>query len=118
VCAGHPGPIHVGRDGAAPRVIAAHERLPIGIGDRAYPEHVMQLDPGDRLFIYTDGVSEAMSPSHEPFGTTRMIDSLARSHALPLEESLASLWNDVERWCASSARQDDASVVAVEIRQT
>ena len=117
VCAGHPGPIHVGRDGAAPRVIAAHERLPIGIGDRAYPEHVMQLEFGDRLFIYTDGVSEAMSPTQEPFGTTRMLDSLARTHAQPLEESIASLWRDVEGWCATPARQDDASVVAVEIRQ-
>ncbi len=117
VCAGHPGPIHVGRGGAAPRVITAHERLPIGIGDRAYPEHAMQLEPGDRLFIYTDGISEAMSPSQEPFGTTRMLDSLARSQALPLEDSLAALWSDVERWCANSAHQDDASVVAVEIRQ-
>jgi len=117
VCAGHPAPIHVGRGGASPRLIAAHERLPIGIGDRTYPEHLMKLEPGDRLFIYTDGISEAMSPSKEPFGTQRMLDSLAGSHAQPLEESLASLWNDVERWRATSSGQDDASVVAVEIRQ-
>jgi hypothetical protein len=45
-----------------------------------------------------------------------MLDSLANNHALPLEESLASLWNEVERWRATSAGQDDASVVAVEIR--
>ena len=117
VCAGHPAPIHVGRGGASPRLIAAHERLPIGIGDRTYPEHLMKLEPGDRLFIYTDGISEAMSPAKEPFGTQRMLDSLASSHALSLEESLESLWNDVERWRATSAGQDDASVVAVEIRQ-
>jgi sigma-B regulation protein RsbU (phosphoserine phosphatase) len=116
VCAGNPGPIHVGRGGAEPRVIAAHERLPIGIGDRTYPEHLMKLEPGDRLFIYTDGIPEAMSPSKEPFGTQRMLDSLASSHALSLEESLESLWNEVERWRATSAGQDDASVVAVEIR--
>jgi len=117
VCAGNPGPIHVGRGGAEPRVIAAHERLPIGIGDRTYPEHVMKLEPGDRLFIYTDGIPEAVNPSREPFGTQRLLDSLAGSHAQPLEESLASLWDDVERWRATSAGQDDASVVAVEIRQ-
>jgi phosphoserine phosphatase RsbU/P len=116
VCAGHPGPIHIGHGGASPRLIAAHERLPIGIGDRTYPEHLMKLEPGDRLFIYTDGISEAMSPSQEPFGTQRMLDSLANSHALALEESLASLWNEVERWRSTSAGQDDASVVAVEIR--
>ena len=116
-CAGHPGPIHVGHGGAAPRLIAAHERLPIGIGDRTYPEHLMQLEPGDRLFIYTDGISEAMSEAHEPFGSKRMLDALARSRGLPLEESIASLWNDVEQWCATSTRQDDASVVAVEIHR-
>ena len=116
VCAGNPGPIHIGRGGAEPRVIAAHERLPIGIGDRTYPEHLMKLEPGDRLFIYTDGIPEAMNPSREPFGTQRMLDSLASNHALPLEESLASLWNEVERWRATSSGQDDASVVGVEIR--
>ena len=116
VCAGHPGPIHVGHGGATPRLIAAHERLPIGIGDRTYPEHAMQLEPGDRLFIYTDGVSEAMNPEHEPYGSKRMIESLARSRDSSLEESIAALWSDVERWCGASTRQDDASVVAVEIR--
>jgi len=117
VCAGHPGPIHVGR-GSAPRLISAKERLPIGIGDRTYPEHAMQLEPGDRLLIYSDGISEAMNPDHEPFGSKRMIDSLARSRTLPLEESLAALWSDVERWGRSPTRQDDASVVALEIRET
>jgi sigma-B regulation protein RsbU (phosphoserine phosphatase) len=115
VCAGHPGPIHVPR-GGAPRLIAAHERLPIGIGDRTYPEHAMQLEPGDRLFIYSDGVSEAMNPEHEPYGTKRMIDSFARSRHSPLEKSIVMLWGDVERWCGDSTRQDDASVVAVEMR--
>ena len=116
VCAGHPGPIHVGHRGATPRLIAAHERLPIGIGDRTYPEHAMQIEPGDRLFIYTDGISEAMNPAHEPFGSKRMIESLARSRESTLEESIAALWSDVEHWSGGSTRQDDASVVAVEIR--
>ena len=78
----------------------------------------MQLEPGDRLFIYSDGISEAMNPDHEPFGSKRMIDSLARSRVLPLEESMAELWSDVERWGGSPTRQDDASVVALEIRET
>ena len=116
VCAGHPGPIHVARDGAS-RLLVAHERLPIGIGDRSYPEHAMQLEPGDRLFIYSDGISEAMNPEHEPFGSKRMIDSLARSREATLEDSIAALWSDIERWCGSSTRQDDASVVALEIRE-
>jgi hypothetical protein len=45
-----------------------------------------------------------------------MIDSFARSRHSPLEKSIVMLWGDVERWCGDSTRQDDASVVAVEMR--
>lgn len=115
VCAGHPGPVHLGRSAAAPRLIGGHERLPIGMGDRTYPEHAMLLEPGDRLVLYSDGISEAMSPDSEPFGSRRLLDSLALGRNLPLDESLAALWRDIEAWRGPGSLQDDASVIAVEI---
>jgi len=115
VTAGHPGPIHVPYGSDAPHLIASRERAPIGIGDRAYPEHSMLLEPGDRLVIYSDGIPDARNPAGEAFGTARMSESLARSRNRTLEQSLGALWDEVERWCATLAREDDASLVALEI---
>jgi sigma-B regulation protein RsbU (phosphoserine phosphatase) len=55
------------------------------------PEHVfhtghVQLQSGDTLFLYTDGVSEAMSPAGEPFGADRLERLLAETAALPTPE--------------------------------
>jgi sigma-B regulation protein RsbU (phosphoserine phosphatase) len=118
VTAGHPGPIHLPHGADAPRLIASRERAPIGIGDHGYPEHSMLLEPGDRLVIYSDGVPDVHNAAGESFGAARMIDSLAASRDLPLEQSLAALWADVERWCGRTARHDDASLVALEISPT
>ena len=46
----------------------------------------VQLQPGDTLFLYTDGVSEAMSPAGEPFGADRLERLLAETAALPTPE--------------------------------
>lgn len=118
VTAGHPGPIHVPHGSDAPRVIVSRERAPIGIGDRAYPEHSMLLEPGDRLVIYSDGIPDAQNAAAEAFGTARMVESLARSRNAPLEETLAALWSDIERWCGPVGREDDASLVALEITRS
>ena len=59
-----------------------------------YPNHTAQLLPGDRLVLYTDGVTEAFSPAGEAYGTERLIAEV-KTHGT---ESAAAL---VERICSS-----------------
>ena len=67
VSAGHPGPIHVPA-GADPIALAA-AGLPIGMfPDTEYTEYAARLEPGDRLYFYSDGVTEAMNPADDDFG--------------------------------------------------
>jgi hypothetical protein len=47
-----------------------------------------------------------------------MTESLARSRNAPLAESLAALWSDIESWCGPAGRDDDASLVALEISRS
>ena len=115
VSAGHPGPIYLARNSKAPRVLSGLEGLPIGVGEETYQEQVLVLQPGDRLYIYSDGISEAMNGKNKPFQTQRVLDSLMESRSGPLTESLAALWQAVEVWCGDSALADDASLVALEI---
>ena len=42
----------------------------------SYRQHTFRLDPGDRLFVYTDGVPEASNDKNEQFGTGRMLEVL------------------------------------------
>jgi sigma-B regulation protein RsbU (phosphoserine phosphatase) len=75
--AGHPPPL-VWREGRTEEL--RQESLPLGRFRRAeYRNEELRLSPGDRLLLYTDGVTEALSPAGEPFGDERLRDLLAAS---------------------------------------
>jgi sigma-B regulation protein RsbU (phosphoserine phosphatase) len=110
VSAGHPGLAHV--PASDPARIIDTPGFPIGLTQARYESHMLRLAPGDRLYLYTDGITEAMSPGETPFGAARMVGGLARGRSAPLAQSVADLLADVRSW--SSGLLDDISLVAVE----
>ena len=112
VSAGHPGVIHVPR-GESGRLIEV-AGYPIGVGTEAYDEHEVRLSPGDRLFIYSDGVPEAMDAADTPFGHERLLAQLDAARGEPLEGSLTSLVRRIDRWRGGGHVHDDLSVLALE----
>ncbi len=92
VSAGHPGPVHL-PSGADP-VILESRGTPIGLADDAYEERSVRLGAGDRLFLYSDGVPEAMDLAGESFGDTRLLEAIGRWRAEPLQQATASLMGD------------------------
>jgi serine phosphatase RsbU (regulator of sigma subunit) len=116
VSAGHLWPIYVARAGEA-RVLAGEGALPIGLGDETYMEQSIKLVPGDRVYIYSDGVPEAMNGRGELFGIERTLESIEAGRGATLAESVSRLWDTIERWAAGAAREDDATLVAVELGQ-
>jgi serine phosphatase RsbU (regulator of sigma subunit) len=81
VNAGHPAPLLL-RGGRVVRALETDARPPLGLGDLLggpVPEPaVEQLEPGDIVLLYTDGVTEARSPSGEFFGVERLGDLVIR----------------------------------------
>lgn len=112
VSAGHPGVVQVRADGRA-RLHRA-SGLPIGLGGD-YEEHVIALDGGDRLYLYSDGVTEARGEAGELFGSGRLLEALERGRAGTLGESTYGLLETVRVWCEGEPFQDDISVLAVEL---
>jgi sigma-B regulation protein RsbU (phosphoserine phosphatase) len=111
VSAGHPGAVHL-RPGAGPVFLKGGGR-PIGLG-AGYETRAARLRPGDRLYLYSDGVTEAISPSWKQFGLPRLLDILERSRPSSLQESVARVREDVHGWSGGTLR-DDLSLLALEV---
>jgi hypothetical protein len=112
--AGHPAPLLL-RSGHVVRELPAGRRLPLGIDVAAVEVGEEMMEPGDRLLLYTDGITEARNPAGELFGVQRLIDHLERHAAagLPAAETLRRLAHTVATHHDGPAA-DDATLLLVE----
>ena len=115
--AGHPNPVFLQKQ-TDPTIIES-AGLPIGFcKDFNYKEYSLRMKPGDRLFLYSDGITEAKKSNCEQFGAKRLLDALQQSRNEQLKNSLKSLVKSVEDWCDDAGIDDDISVLAIEIANT
>ena len=115
VSAGNPGPIRLCGGGDA--VIGDAPAVPIGLlPESVYEESVLQLHPGDRLYLSTDGVIEERNAEREMFGGERLCDALRHQHGEPLSESLDAVVEQVIAWRGRSALSDDIAMIGLEWR--
>lgn len=112
VVAGHPSPVHA--TGPNRSVFLAGGGLPIGITETEYEEYSVQLEIGDRLIFYSDGVTECMNVSKELFGELRLLQSLSDTADDSLDTTLSKVLNHIQTWSGDVPFRDDVSVVALE----
>jgi phosphoserine phosphatase RsbU/P len=112
VTAGHPSPVLLPRGGLPAPVAGAG--LPIGMFEEtSFEEASLTLEPGDRLYFYTDGVIEALDASEDEFGHPRLLAEIAGWRGQPLRDGLDGIAAAVRAWCDGRIR-DDVSLLAVE----
>lgn len=109
VNAGHPPPLLVRADGTC-ELVERDPDLPLGLGDR-YTRHELHWQPGDRLLLYTDGVSEARD-ADGAFIDLRAAAPLLTGRSL--EESLDLLLDAVKAHSARGELTDDVAVILLE----
>jgi sigma-B regulation protein RsbU (phosphoserine phosphatase) len=85
------------------------------LAEEAYCERCVHLAAGDRLYLYSDGLTDGMNPSGERFGDARLLEAIGRGGAEPLPEEISALLGEVARWQGGEGVQDDISLVAVEL---
>jgi serine phosphatase RsbU (regulator of sigma subunit) len=112
--AGHPAPFHV-RDGRVLGDLASPPTLPIGLSDPSTTVAEAELEPGDRLFFFTDGVVEARSAIGRFFGQDRLMTFLERESASTgsAPEILRRLSHEIIAYQDGSV-QDDATTLFLE----
>jgi phosphoserine phosphatase RsbU/P len=77
------------------------------------PEVQVELGHGDRLLLYTDGVTDAMTSTGERFGKERMIATLEEARAGSAHDLVRTLSGAVSRFCEGVTPADDVTIVAV-----
>ena len=115
--AGHPPMIHIRNDGSSEVLLI--RSTPIGfITDthKVYQEHSLRLAAGDRLYLYSDGIIEALNPEQDQFGVKRLRGCLSKSLTLPLADTLDKLKDEIDQWTDGSGCGDDLSLLALEIK--
>lgn len=110
--AGHPSPLLL-RQGRVVKHLEFGVGLPFGVGP-ASQVFTEQLEPGDRVLLYTDGVTEARGPSGDLFGIDQLVNLVARTAGDdPPPETMRRLMHAIEDHNDGPMR-DDATVVMIE----
>ncbi len=113
VCAGHPPPIVCTNDQAP--IIGEAPSLPIGLfEDEQYEDCTIQLESDSRLYLYSDGVIEAMNSQREIFGQARLVAALQHTRHINLQASVESIATAASSWTQHGHMHDDLSILAVE----
>jgi len=112
--AGHPPIILVPRSGD-PRTLPTGG-IPAGMLEEAsWHELIVDVAPGDRLYLYTDGVIEASNERDGEFEIDRLVDELGTRRMLPLRASVDATRSRVEEWCGADEPADDVTILALEV---
>lgn len=112
VSAGHPGAIRCDQNGKSQLLEGTD--LPIGIGE-TYEQHSIRLEPGDRVCLYSDGITEAMNGDRAQLGVERLQKIIETNREKPLQESIEEILHQVDAWTGDADARDDISVLAVEV---
>ncbi|MFN0053826.1 MAG: SpoIIE family protein phosphatase [Planctomycetales bacterium] len=114
VSAGHPPMVYLPHGG--PPQFLPGDGFAIGmIADIEYDEQTIPLEPGDRVYFYSDGVPEAMNDKLEQFSNARLLSVLAQHASQPLVAGVDALFEAVRAWCAPQGPKDDVSILGCEI---
>ena len=87
-----------------------------GMAGMKYTDTTLQLTPGSRLFLYTDGVPEATSAENELFGIDRMLGALNRKTDASPEEILREVRHAVDEFVQEAEQFDDLTMLCLEFR--
>ena len=87
-----------------------------GMSGIRYREYELQVKPGDKLFLYTDGVAEATRNGNELFGTNKMLEALNRDPEAAPDRLLRNVRHAVDTFVGNDEQFDDLTMMCFEYK--
>ncbi|MCR5794091.1 MAG: SpoIIE family protein phosphatase [Solobacterium sp.] len=114
--AGHEYPVIKKPDGKFSLYKDNHGFVLGALEDIKYRNYEIRLEPGTKLFLYTDGVPEATNKDLKLFGTDRMLDALNKDTGATPDEVLFNIRTAVDRFTEDAEQFDDLTMLCMEYR--
>jgi sigma-B regulation protein RsbU (phosphoserine phosphatase) len=110
---GHNPPLHLRRDGVA-RLPASGSLMVGAMEDAPYRADRLLLQPGDSLFLHTDGVNEAMNANQEIFSDERLQCTLSDLNGRPVKEVVYRVMADIRSFTGDAPQSDDITMMMIQ----
>jgi sigma-B regulation protein RsbU (phosphoserine phosphatase) len=92
------------------------QNIPLAVDlETLYGQLTIPMVPGDRLFVYTDGIIDAPSPEGESFGLTRLKDALDANTGAPLSVLKSAVLKTLHQYTNKELTHDDVTMIVLEI---
>ena len=115
--AGHEHPVLRRSGGDYELVVYRHSPAVATLPGIRFREHEFELHPGDRVFVYTDGVPEAINVKEEDYGSDRMLAALNSCPPdTPMKETLRLVREDLDRFAGQMPQFDDVTMMAIDYK--
>ena len=113
--AGQTQPILLSAKTAEPTLVeTVGDTFPLGILDEAnYEETQLQMEPGDKVVYYTDGIVEAMNKHEDMYGFERLHEVVKSSEADTAEALMNDIISDVSDFTGAATQHDDLTIIVV-----
>ena len=113
--AGHEYPVLM-KNGVFSLLKDKHGFVIGGLDGSVYSEYNIQLEPGDKIFLYTDGIPEASDRKHQLFGNQRMLDALNEDPHASVEQILHNVRRNVDDFVKDAEQFDDLTMLCLEYK--
>jgi serine phosphatase RsbU (regulator of sigma subunit) len=114
--AGHEYPV-LRKKGQDYELLKDRHSLALGtIEGIRFKEYELQLEPGDELFVYTDGIPESINKDVEQYGTDRLLKVLNNNKDIQLERLLPRIRNDISNFCGQVEQFDDITMLGFKFK--
>jgi len=114
VLAGQERPLLL-RNGRAPQTLSGNGRFLGMLEELQLSEFTIQLEPGDRLLIFSDGVPDAVNPAGVQYDYERLTAVLHRNQTDRATELIGRIVDDLHNWTRGTAPFDDITLLAVQM---
>ena len=112
--AGHPCPLHYRAHDRSVSRVATHKAPALGIIPvNAYEMDFIQLDPGDKVFYYTDGITEALNSADDEFSRARLLELISEHGHLPNKTLIEKVNTRITKFTENAPQVDDRMMILI-----